>query len=83
MPGEHKASKSATKTPKMKRIPSVQGIETDLAKAVRPLLMCLDPSRPLLGSHCSSRPIALVIVGVGMIVRFICSLLLVPAGLEL
>ena len=35
MPGEHKKSSAATKTPKMKRIPSVQGIETDLAKAVR------------------------------------------------
>jgi len=29
-------AKSA-KAPKMKRIPSVQGIETDLSKAVRPL----------------------------------------------
>ena len=36
VPGEHKKSKAATKAPKMKRIPSVQGIETDLAKAVRP-----------------------------------------------
>ena len=35
VPGEHKKSKAATKAPKMKRIPSVQGIETDLAKAVR------------------------------------------------
>lgn len=42
MPGEHKKSKAATKAPKMKRIPSVQGIETDLAKAVRPPA----PARP-------------------------------------
>lgn len=34
LPGEHKKAKAATKAPKMKRIPSVQGIETDLAKAV-------------------------------------------------
>ena len=38
----------AAKAPKMKRIPSVQGIETDLSKAVRnpPVALLFDPSMP-------------------------------------